>query len=61
MKYTATEKTYFIAHNNSDIIHVGIVEAGQDVVTGQPEFETFDGEVNWKLRLDELGYLENIQ
>ena len=52
---TANEKTWYIAHNNSDIYHIGVVDVGQQFTTGQPECELFDNEDDWKVRCEMLG------
>ena len=49
-----TKKTWYIAHNGLDVVHYGDIEVG-DVVTGQPMFETFDNEPEWRDRLKDLG------
>lgn len=47
----------FIAHNNSDIVHWGEVDANQNISTGQPELELFelDERESWDARLQALG------
>jgi hypothetical protein len=47
----------FIAHDGTDVLHWGIVEAGQNISTGQPELETFEADQlsAWEARLLELG------
>jgi len=52
----AKEKTWWIAHNNKDIFHYGIVERGNEVTTGQPELETFTDETSWRARATALGF-----
>lgn len=50
-----TEKqTWWIAHNNLDVVHHGSVVEGQSVLTGQPFLETFDNKVEWEKRLMSL-------
>lgn len=49
-----TNKKYWIAHNESDIVHYGEVEVGQVVTTGQPTLEEFDDRDLWKARLAEF-------
>ena len=52
-KYTATEPVWYIA---LDKMHVGYLDTGQSVTTGQDELEIYEDEDAWRARLDELGY-----
>jgi hypothetical protein len=52
---TAEKKTWYIAHNEMDVVHCGEVEAGQSLTTGQPVLETFESEIAWIARQIELG------
>lgn len=55
-EFTATQTTWWIAHNGDDIIHDGVITEGQRVSTGQPNLETFDNRRDWE---DRLMVLEN--
>jgi hypothetical protein len=54
-EFKAETKTWWIAHNNDDVVHCGELEEGHRVTTGQPEFETFDNVEDWEARVVELG------
>lgn len=51
-------QVWYIAHNGTDIFHPGILEAGQQVETGQPYLEIFESEEDWTARKAELGVTE---
>jgi hypothetical protein len=57
----AVETTWYIAHNNGEIIHYGVVFEGSQVTTCQPEFETFDNESVWNARKAELGITPEME
>jgi hypothetical protein len=50
----AVRTTWWIAHDGCDIVHWGVVGAGQHVTTGQPDLESFATELAWLTRLVEL-------
>lgn len=52
-KHKATTQCYFIAHSPS--VHYGVLEAGQEIATGQVNLEIFDNEEEYSARLLELG------
>ena len=56
MKYNATQVTWWIAHGMGDKIHDGVLPEGEQLRTGQPNFETFDNRRDWE---DRLLVLEN--
>lgn len=56
MEKIFTETLYVICHNGADIIHPMKVEAGANLTTGQPHYEEYSTEEEWKSRLNELGY-----
>ena len=58
MNKTFTETLYVICHNGADIIHPTKVEAGTSLSSGQPYYEEFTTEEEWKTRLTELGYVD---
>jgi hypothetical protein len=51
---TAIVKTWYIAHNDTDVFHTGEIDVGQTVTTGQPNLETFTTQEEWELRKVEL-------
>lgn len=51
---TADKPTWYIAANQMDVHHVGYLDAGQTVTTGQPVLETFESEIAWIARQIEL-------
>jgi hypothetical protein len=53
--FIATEQTQWIAHDGVKVIATGILEAGQQVSTGQPYLETFTSPRAYNARLVELG------
>ena len=56
MKYNTTQVTWWIAHGMGDKIHSGVLPEGEQLRTGQPNFETFDNRRDWE---DRLLVLEN--
>ena len=52
---TADKKTWYIAHNEMDVVHPGFIDTGQTVTTGQPVLETFESEIAWIARQIDLG------
>lgn len=58
MQKTFTETTYVICYNGFDVIHPSRVEAGTVLASGQPLYEEFASEEEWKARLTELGYVD---
>ena len=48
-------KKYWIAHNDSDVVHYGELDIGNVVSTGQSNLESFDTEQSWIDRLDNFG------
>ena len=46
---------FWIAHNNDDVIHYGILSSTNSIVTGQPVFEHFDTYLDMELKLNQLG------
>ena len=50
-----SETPYFLAHNSSTIFHYGSVGVGQQIGTGQPNFELFGLEADLQARVEELG------
>lgn len=56
MEKTFTETLYVICHNGADVVHPMKVEAGANLTTGQPYYEEYSTEEEWKSRLSELGY-----
>ena len=57
IKINALQPLYCITinQNDSSIIHHGRVDAGQELVTGQPALEEYDNEADYLARLAELG------
>lgn len=53
-EHTTTKTTWWIAHNNADVIHSGQCPEGNQINTGQPNLETFDNRIDWEKRLTEL-------
>ncbi len=51
MKYNATQVTWWIAYGMGDKIHDGVLPEGEQLRTGQPNFETFDNKRDWEDRL----------
>ena len=37
----STDKIFIIAHNGNNVVHVGVLEPGETVETGQPILEEF--------------------
>ena len=56
MEKTFDTEMYVICHNGADIIHPSKVQAGTTLASGQPQYEEFSSEDDWKTRLTELGY-----
>jgi hypothetical protein len=54
MKYNTTQVTWWIAHGMGDKIHSGVLPEGEQLRTGQPNFETFNNRMDWENRLMEL-------
>lgn len=52
--YFTTKTTWWIAHNNNDVVHFDMAREGLVVSTGQPFFETFDNKFDWEKRITEL-------
>lgn len=57
-KNTTTENKYYLAHNELDVFHYGILISQQVVATGQPLLEIFDDIDEFNERLIELGQEE---
>ena len=55
-EFTATQPTWWIAHNDDDVVHSGTITEGNTLTTGQPNLETFDNRRDWE---DRLLVLEN--
>jgi hypothetical protein len=55
-EFTATEETYWIAHDSKKVWANGVLEAGETVSTGQPYLDTFTGPRAYNARLVELGW-----
>lgn len=53
--FIATEQTQWIAHDGAAVIATGIIQAGEQVSTGQPYLETFTSPRAYNARLVELG------
>jgi hypothetical protein len=52
----AITTVYWIAHNNENIVHRGVLPPnGCSVSSGQPFLESFASEEEWLMRLQELG------
>jgi hypothetical protein len=56
MEKTFDTDTYVICHNGAEIIHPSVVQARTKLSSGQPQYEEFSTEEEWKARLTELGY-----
>ena len=54
-KNTTEQDKYYLAHNELDIFHYGILIPSQVVATGQPYLEIFDELDEFNERLLELG------
>ena len=50
-EFTATQTTWWIAHNGNDVVHNGVLVEGAKLSSGQPNFETFDNRRDWEDRL----------
>ena len=50
-EFIATQTTWWIAHNDDDVVHSGTLTEGNRVTTGQPNLETFDNRRDWEDRL----------
>lgn len=53
--FIAEQLTFYIAHNNTDVFHYGIIQSGRSLSTGQPNLETFVVLQDWADRLIVLG------
>lgn len=53
-KNITEQEKYYLAHNELDIFHYGILIPSQVVATGQPFLEIFNTEQELTDRLDEL-------
>ncbi len=57
---TSGGQEWFIAHNNVDVFHTGMLEPGQQVETGQPNIELFDTLEAFQSRCSALGIPEQV-
>jgi len=55
MKHTLTIQTWWITHNNGELVAYGSGGYDGEVWTARTNWETFDNKVEWKARLLELG------
>lgn len=56
MKYTKTGSDgFFVCWGIGDVCHYGPVSTGEQVHTGQPNFEFFDSEESLKAKVESLG------
>lgn len=54
-QFKATEKTFWIAYNDDNVIHSGELEKDEEIDSGLPFFEVFTSRREWNKRLIELG------
>ena len=55
MKHILTTQTWWITHNNGELVAHGSGGDNGEVWTSRTNWETFDNEPDWKARLLELG------
>ena len=60
MRHIFTTQTWWIAHNNNDIVHYGQNNSGQ-LDTGQPNLQLFYTEQQWLDRLLQFGIIPENQ
>lgn len=53
-EHAAVSTTYFIAHDDKNIHHVGVLQPKQCVATGQAKLELFEDQKEFRARLEEL-------
>ena len=55
MRYILETQTWWIAHNNGELMAYGSGGNNNEVWVVRDSWETFDNETEWKARLLELG------
>lgn len=52
---------FIICHDGGSVVHYSEVAPGTNVASGQPFYEEFDDEEEWKNRLKELGVVKEVR
>ena len=55
MKHILTTQTWWITHNNGELVAYGSGENDGEVWTSRTNWETYSSETEWRARLLELG------